>query len=43
MLCARKINDEINFMEGIHTNAMFIMVLFAIAGLQVFIMFSGKI
>lgn len=33
MLCARKINDEINFMEGISTNAMFICVLAFIAGL----------
>jgi len=43
MLCARKINDEINIFEGIHTNGMFIGVLIAIAGLQVFIMFSGSI
>jgi len=43
MLCARKINDEFNFMEGIETNTMFIGVLAAIAGLQVFIMFSGGI
>ena len=43
MLCARKINDEFNFMEGIETNSMFIGVLAAIAGLQVFIMFSGGI
>jgi hypothetical protein len=33
MLCARKINDEVNIFEGIHTNAMFIAVLAAIAGL----------
>jgi hypothetical protein len=33
MLCARKINDEINFMEGVTTNSMFIGVLAAIAGL----------
>jgi Ca2+ transporting ATPase len=33
MLCARKINDEVNFMEGVTTNAMFIGVLIAIAGL----------
>jgi len=38
MLCARKINDEINFLEGIHTNAMFIAVLIFIIGLQVFVM-----
>lgn len=43
MLCARKINDEMNFMKGIETNSMFIGVLLAIAGLQVFIMFSGGI
>jgi len=33
MLCARKINDEYNIFEGIHTNFMFIGVLIAIAGL----------
>lgn len=33
MLCARKINDEWNFMQGIHTNAMFGAVLVAIAAL----------
>ena len=38
MLCARKINDEINFMVGIHTNAMFIGVLLFIIGLQVFVL-----
>jgi len=43
MLCARKINDEMNIFEGIHTNAMFLGVLAAIAGLQVFIMFSGSL
>lgn len=38
MLCARKINDEINFLDGMHTNAMFIMVMAFIIGLQVFVM-----
>jgi hypothetical protein len=38
MLCARKINDEINFLEGIHTNAMFIAVMAFIVGLQIFVM-----
>jgi len=33
MLCARKINDEWNFMEGIHTNGMFIAVIIFIIGL----------
>jgi Ca2+ transporting ATPase len=43
MLCARKINDEINFMEGIHTNMMFIGILAFIIGLQTFVMFSYEI
>jgi len=43
MLCARKINDEWNFLEGIHTNGMFIAVILFIVGLQVFVMFSWKI
>jgi hypothetical protein len=38
MLCARKINDELNFMEGMHTNFMFIGVIVFIVGLQVFVM-----
>jgi hypothetical protein len=38
MLCARKINDELNFMEGMHTNFMFIAVMAFIIGLQVFVM-----
>jgi len=38
MLCARKINDEINFLEGMHTNMMFIAVMIFIIGLQVFVM-----
>jgi magnesium-transporting ATPase (P-type) len=38
MLCARKINDELNFMEGIHTNCMFIGVMIFIIGLQIFVM-----
>jgi len=33
MLCARKINDEFNFLEGVTGNSMFIGVLGAIAGL----------
>jgi len=33
MLCARKINDEINFMKGMETNAMFIAVILFIVGL----------
>jgi len=37
MLCARKINDEINFLEGMHTNFMFIGVVIFIIGLQVFV------
>jgi hypothetical protein len=40
MLCARKINDEINFLEGIHTNMMFIGIMIFIVGLQVFVMTS---
>lgn len=43
MLCARKINDEFNFLEGVHTNGMFIAVLLFIAGLQVFIMNCGPV
>merc|ERR1719238_488173 len=43
MLCARKINDEWNFLEGVHTNPMFIMVMIFIVGLQCFVMFSYKI
>lgn len=43
MLCARKINDEFNFLEGIHTNGMFLGVLSFIAGLQVFIMNCGPL
>jgi len=38
MLCARKINDEINFLDGIHTNMMFIAVMIFIIGLQIFVM-----
>jgi Ca2+ transporting ATPase len=38
MLCARKINDEINFLDGMHTNCMFIAVIAFIVGLQVFVM-----
>jgi Ca2+ transporting ATPase len=38
MLCARKINDEINFLDGMHTNFMFIGVMIFIVGLQVFVM-----
>lgn len=38
MLCARKINDEINFLEGMHTNLMFIAVMAFIIGLQIFVM-----
>jgi len=33
MLCARKINDELNFLDGMHTNAMFIGVMIFIIGL----------
>ena len=43
MLCSRKINDEINFLEGMHTNAMFIAVMIFIIGLQCFVMFGYKI
>ena len=43
MLCARKINDEWNFLEGIHTNGMFIAVIIFIVGLQCFVMLSYKI
>lgn len=43
MLCARKINDELNFFEGIHTNFMFIAVFIGICGLQIFIMYGGRI
>jgi hypothetical protein len=38
MLCARKINDELNFLEGMHTNIMFIAVMIFIIGLQIFVM-----
>lgn len=38
MLCSRKINDELNFLEGMHTNAMFLGVVVFIVGLQVFVM-----
>lgn len=40
MLCARKINDEINFLKGMETNCMFIGVMIFIIGLQVFVMTS---
>lgn len=43
MLCARKINDEWNFLAGIHTNAMFIAVIIFIVGLQCFVMLSWNI
>lgn len=33
MICARKINDEINIFQGIHTNIMFICVFLGIAGM----------
>lgn len=38
MLCSRKINDELNFLEGMHTNFMFIAVMAFIIGLQIFVM-----
>jgi len=40
MLCSRKINDELNFMDGMHTNCMFIGVMIFIVGLQCFVMFG---
>jgi hypothetical protein len=43
MLCSRKINDELNFMEGMHTNFMFISVMIFIIGLQCFVMFGYKL
>jgi magnesium-transporting ATPase (P-type) len=43
MLCARKINDEINIFSGVGTNGMFMGVLVLIAGLQLLIMNSGPV
>jgi len=43
MLCARKINDEINFLSKIHTNGMFIGVILFIVGLQIFVIESWHI
>jgi magnesium-transporting ATPase (P-type) len=43
MLCARKINDEWNFMSKIHTNGMFIAVIAFIVGLQIFVIESWHI
>lgn len=42
MLAARKINDEFNFLDGIHTNVMFITVWFIIVFGQVAIVQFGK-
>lgn len=41
MLCARKINDELNIMEGMHTNAMFISVWLTIVGGQILMVVFG--
>jgi len=43
MLCARKINDEWNFLSKIHTNGMFIAVILFIVGLQIFVIESWHI
>lgn len=37
MITARKIHDELNIFEGIHTNIIFIGLWFIICGGQVFI------
>lgn len=42
MLAARKINDEFNFFDGIHTNAMFLSVWFIIVIGQVLITQFGS-
>jgi magnesium-transporting ATPase (P-type) len=42
MLAARKIHDEFNFLEGIHTNFMFIAVWLIIVVAQVFITQFGS-
>ena len=42
MLAARKINDEFNFFDGIHTNAMFLTVWFIIVIGQVLITQFGS-
>jgi Ca2+-transporting ATPase len=41
MLCARKINDEWNIFDGMHTNAMFIAVWLTIVGGQVVMVILG--
>jgi len=41
MLCARKINDELNIMEGMHTNFMFIAVWLTIVGGQILMVLFG--
>ena len=35
MICARKIDDEINIFEGIHHNSMFIIIICSIIVVQV--------
>jgi len=41
MICARKINDEINVFDGITNNSMFIGVWFTIIGGQIIMVFFG--
>lgn len=44
MICCRKINDEINFMDGIQSNIYFLAVWVTIVILQVILIsFSGKL
>jgi len=43
MPCARKINDEWNFLQGIHTNPMFFAIILFIVGLQIFVIESWRI
>lgn len=43
MICARKIHDEFNIFEGVHTNFMFIIVWFLILGLQIVITQVGGV
>jgi len=44
MICSRKIHDEFNIFEGIHTNFMFCLVWFVILVLQfVITQYTGQV
>ena len=44
MICARKINDELNIFDGVFSNPMFVIIVIAIAGTQVCLtQFTGLI